>query len=336
MLKFFKNSMLLLALSAGSLAFAGHHPAPGQYAVSADFLFLKPSVDDTYFVLKGAAGNANPNGQRANNDFDFEPGFRVGAVYALCDCNQAIEAHYSYLDANQNRTITGTGLWATVGHADLVSQFENFAGSASSRNHTLYQNADLSLSQQVYCSPCLDSYVKFGLEYAYFNFHEHHAFINAATAPPATLGEVARKSRAWGIGPQVGFDVDYDLYQNCYCLPGTLSLCFGGSGGILAAESNTTVFSRTTAVGGAQTTQVSSGDETTWRLIPALHARVGLNYSTSFGCYDAAFGVGYEFTSYIRGVSRSIWPDDIADGFAHTSYYNYDLQGLYVSAQVAF
>lgn len=325
--------MLLLALSAGSLAFAGHHPAPGQYAVSADFLFLKPSVDDTYFVLKGAAGNANPNGQRANNDFDFEPGFRVGAVYALCDCNQAIEAHYSYLDANQNRTITGTGLWATVGRSDFASGFNNFTGAASSRNHTLYQNADLSLSQQFYCSPCLDSYVKFGLEYAYFNFHEHYRFDNTTAG---TAGEIAQKSRAWGIGPQVGFDVDYDLYQNCYCLPGTLSLCFGGSGGLLAAESNTTAFNRTIAAGGAATTILDSGDETTWRLIPALHARIGLNYSTSFGCYDASFGLGYEFTSYIRGVSRTAWTDDVADGLVQTHYYNYDLQGLYVSAQVAF
>ena len=77
-------------------------------------------------------------------------------------------------------------------------------------------------------------------------------------------------------------------------------------------------------------------DEHTWRIMPALHARVGLDYLIRGSWVGVSVGVGYEFNSYLRALTRVTFPDDVSDGLCMTNYYNFDMQGLIVSAALAF
>ncbi len=77
MLRCFKFFSLFLMLSAGAL-FA--RPCPGGWEVDLEYLYLFPTVDDTYFVLDAPATAGFPNGTRENNDFGFHSGFRVGGL----------------------------------------------------------------------------------------------------------------------------------------------------------------------------------------------------------------------------------------------------------------
>lgn len=120
-----------------------------SWKIGADFLYLKPSVDDTYFVIGSPVTTAFPNGTRYHNDFEFTPAFRVFGGFSFCDCNKEIVLSYTRLSQTQQRTITGDFLWATIGRADLVSAFENYTGSASSDLDLLYQRIDALYSQQV-------------------------------------------------------------------------------------------------------------------------------------------------------------------------------------------
>lgn len=319
---------ILAVLCSGGLS--ASHIQPGGWEVSADFLWLMPTLDDTYFVIDAPIATAFPTGERRNNDFDFHPGFRVDVGFGFCDCDRYAKIDYAWLGAKENTTFSGPFLWATIGRPDVISGFEAFAGSASSELNFLYERIDAYVGQRVYDCCGLNVDLNFGLEFVYLRLRENYEYVEALTVP--IIAEIAQRSRTWGVGPQFGVDLYWEIYQMCGCSPGTLSVHIGSSGSILASRTDTRNF---------QTLQgavlLDTHDEDTWRLLPALHAKVGLSYDTNlFSCYETSFEVGYEFNSYLRGLSRTIWPDNVADGLVYTNYYNFDVQGLYVSLAVGF
>ena len=304
-------------------------PTPDHYRMTGEFLYLLPTVDDTYFVLNSGSSTTFPNGERENNDFSFSPAFRVGIEYAGCDKKRELEAFYARLSTDQNSTISGAHLWATLGRPDLTSNFENYNGTASSDLHLLYQNAEIHFSQQILNSYETYLYIKPGIEFAYFRLHENYAY----QITGVSLGTITEKSKTWGVGPQIALSLDRNLYQgNLSCnTQHALSVTSTFAGGILMSR------------GATQHSQVSSGatlldihDKFTWKTIPALHARMGLNYLIQTSKCGIALGVGYEFNTYIRALTRTSFPDDVADGLCTTDFYNFDVQGLYVSASISF
>lgn len=329
MLKFLCSA--LVVLSAGSL-FAINHPAPGNWGVTGEYLYLLPTVDDTYFVTKSPSSTTFPNGRRENNDCKFYSGYRVTGVYTFCDCNCDREAvvSYAHLAGSQGKNVSGNFLWATRGRADFTSSFENYSGTADSRLGFNYERLDALYAQRIYNCCGLDVRLDFGLEYALLRLKERCTF-----AGGQNTGTIREKCRTWGIGPQFGFDVNYELckFDECDCswLPGTLSLNVLTSGSILAGQTGTDV---NNVLNNATILDVS--DQKSCRVIPALHTRVGVNYDTCICGWKTDLEVGYEFSSYYRGLARQVYADDVADGHTTTSYYNYDVQGLYVSASVSF
>lgn len=305
-------------------------PCPDRWRYSGDFLYLLPTLDDTYYVIdSGFLLTTFPNGERKNNDIGFSPAFRVGAEYAFCDTHRELQAFFSHLTVRQERTVAGSHLWATVGRADLVSSFESYGGSATSILNLLYQHLDVNFSQQILNSYGMYFYIQPGMEYAYLRLDEDYAY----QITGSSLGTVDQKSRAWGVGPQIGLGLDYNFYQGSLTCKTThaFSITSLFSGSILMGRAKTDNFQ---TLAGA--TVVNVTDEHTWRTLPAFHARVGLNYLIHGSRCSGSLGVGYEFNSYVRALSRVAFPDDVADGFCTTNYYNFDIQGLYVSAALSF
>lgn len=70
-----------LTLGIGSLS-ASICSCPGEWEIKGEFLYLRPSVDDTYFVIQGTGVET----RRRNNDFTFHPGFRVDGTYIFGLC----------------------------------------------------------------------------------------------------------------------------------------------------------------------------------------------------------------------------------------------------------
>lgn len=313
------------SLSAASAA--NYDPSNGQWKVIGEYLYWQPSVDDTYFVIDSPESTTFPNGTRKNNDFNFHSGYRVGGAFLFCDCERELQITYTNLNFKQNKEVAGDFLWATVGRPDVVSAFESFAGTADSGLKFTYQNIDAFYAQQLFDCCGLDFGVQIGLEAVELKLHETYTYTSATTT-----AIIHQHCKTNGIGPKLGFAIGYELYQsdNCTC-PGTLSLNVISSGSILAADTKT---SSDDSLDGVLDLDVS--DKKAWRVIPALHARVGLNYDTTFSCVDASLEIGYEFTSFLRGLSRHSFADDVGDGFCSSNYYNFDMQGLYVSASVTF
>lgn len=316
---------ILFALSLGSL-FATSECCESQWDLSVDFLYLLPTVDDTYFVMDSPITTTFPNGKRKNNDFKFHPGFRVGGAYLIDECGRELQVYYTRLRAKRSTTVSGDFLWATVGRPDLVSLFEDFAGSASSHLNLLYERVDGFLAQHTMQCSDLDLSLRLGLEYAYLRLSE--AFTYRDELIDSTVHQT---SKAWGIGPQLGFSVAYDMNPFENWLTGRLGLVAHASGSLLSSQTKASEKNQTVGV-----TLLDLSDRSTWRVVTALHARVGLKYDACFEWLDASFEVGYEFNTYLRGLARVAFPDDVADGLCYTNYYNFDVQGLYLSATAKF
>jgi hypothetical protein len=303
---------------------------PNAWRISGDFLYFLPTFDDTYFVLDSGISTTFPHGKRLNNDFNFKPGFRVGAEYTCCDSHRGLQGSYSYVSASQRRTVSGEHLWATLSRPDVASSFENYLGTASADLSLLYQNAELNYSQQILNSCGLYFYIQPGIEYAYLRLSEINEYVLTATD---ITGEIDQKSRGWGVGPQIGLGMDYNFYQGSLTCSSTHAI------------TGTSLFSGSILMGRGKTknqqyladeTLLKVSDEHTWKTIPAFHARLGLNYMIQASCFGVSLGVGYEFNTYVRALARTIFADDVADASCSTNYYNFDLQGLFVSGAVSF
>lgn len=122
MSRLFRIFLLIFLSVQGGWLSAYVPPCPGQWMLEADFLYLFPSVEDTYFVIKSPNMNPVPTGERINNDFDFHPGFRVGGAYAFCQGARSIHGAYTRLCVTEKKTVSGDFLWATLGTADFASK----------------------------------------------------------------------------------------------------------------------------------------------------------------------------------------------------------------------
>lgn len=325
-MKFFRFLFLWGCLATTALV--ARLPNSTGVAFDAEFLYLLPTVDDTYFVIVSPTPALPENAERINSDFSFSPGFRVGLTYGLCQCTREAQLYYTRLRSTESKTVSGTGLYGTRGTATIDSGIADYTGTASAALDLLYQRVDGLLNQQLWGNQGFDFSVCAGLEYAYLRLNEYFEY-----APTGGLTDIVRTvkqvSKTQAIGPQVGFTLAYDLFHQAYFLPGALSFVTHSSGSILAARTHELLALPNT--GGFDV-----GDERSWRVVPAFHARLGLNYEMCFSCVNTSLEVGYEFNTYLRGLSRIMVPDDVGIAYSFNNYYNFDNQGLYIAATARF
>lgn len=301
-----------------------------RWKLGAEFLYFLPTFDDTYFVLESPDDRTDKRtGTRRNNDFNFRPGFRVGGALELCNCSQGeFQVFYTHLRCSHKKTVRGDFLWATIGSTAFAGDFEEYTGTASSNLNFLYQRVDGLYSHPFWCNNNYKINGFFGLEYANLRLKEHYEFAEEGSTP----GIIRQNARTWGIGPELGFNFDYLICRTPRFCCGALSLVANSSASLLASKTRTSDFNSIAT--GDIVTDVT--DQTTWRVVPALHARIGLNYAACFSRFTTNFEIGYEFNSYIRGLTRLAFPDDVAPAITYTHYYNFDMQGLYVGLNVEF
>jgi hypothetical protein len=301
-------------------------PTAGQPRLIAELLFLKPTLDGTYFVIQSPASSTFPSGQRTSNDYGYEPAFRIGAGYTFPEAGgRSVELSYTRLDADASETVAGDFLWATVGRADFASVFENYSGIATARTDAQYQRIDAHVTQPWQFAG-IDVGFLFGAEWADFRVGERYAFASAAAD-----GSVSSASRTWGIGPEVGLDLAWEICHACG-VPGAFTLNAGSSVGVLLSETNGRA---TDTLTGAPLLAVR--DEQSSRVLPAIHARVGLRYALALhDRIGLTAGAGYQIDSYQRGLKRLSFVDDVADALVTTDYYDFDAQGVYASLGLVF
>ena len=307
---------------------AAAEPRPGTPRMIAQLLFIRPTLDDTAFVLSSPVSTTFPNGHRESNEFEHEPAFRIGAGYTVAESGRSVELSYSRLSANADETVRGDFLWATVGHPNFATSFEDYTGSASASIDADYQQIDLHVTQPWQVSG-IELGLLFGLEWADFRVGERYRFVNDDTA---TTGVVSGASRSWGIGPEIGLSLGYEICRECGIPGGAFSLSAGSSLSLLLTDTHTRASS---VASGAPL--VSIHDEETSRVITAIHASAGFAYAMPVTeRISASAGVGYQIDSYLDGLTRAAFVDDVGQSLSSTRDYDFDLQGIYLSVGAVF
>lgn len=323
------NLKILTICTAATSFFLGainaDFPAVQAWRPSVEFLYFVPTIDDTHFVTTSAAGTIAPIGSRRDNDLFFKPGFRVGIAADFCD-GLAANISYTWLQAHQGKHISGPSLSALQGSAGFATTFNNYNGSSASHLNTLYERVDALFSQDIWCRCGWNVNMQLGFEYAYLRLREHYAYQSAIS-----LGRVSQLTRTFGFGPEAGFAFAYDLGDLPW-LGGMVILDGFSSASLLSGQTRDSNLETIDGV-----TTLSVDDRRAWRMIPALHARFGISYIRSICNCNTVFSVGYELNTYIRGISRILYPVNSPTARqSFTDYYNFDVQGLYISASCAF
>lgn len=311
--------------------------APNNWRLTGGFVYFLPSVDDTDFVYVQDTSEVGTQGKAESNDFGFAPGFRFGVEYALGHKYKQVQVFYTQLNSDQHRTVEGTNLYALsnapFNSSENHGQLANYSGTAESRVHQFYQSFDFSYAQRLMnCAVLNDAglcfYLRPGLEYTRLNFVQQNEYTGAGGT-----AEFKDKSKLWGVGPSIALAMDYNVFKGALYTNGTHALAVNVmfSGAVLASDQRASTTVTTTL---ASESVYSDHIQKTWRLIPAFHARAGLNYLMRGQTYAFNLGVGYEFNSYNRAVYRQrIFP---TTGYNIAEYTNYDLQGLVVTGSFAF
>ena len=147
-----------------------------------------------------------------------------------------------------------------------------------------------------------------------------------------TTGVVRSASRSWGIGPEIGLGLGFEICRECGIPGGAFSLSAGSSLALLLTDTHTRASS---VASGAPLVRVR--DEETSRVITAIHAQAGFAYAMPVAKrIRANLGVGYRIDTYLDGLTRAAFVDDVGRSLSSTRDYDFDLQGIQLSFGVVF
>ena len=302
---------------AGHDAFAAR-TEPNSFSVESSYLSLAPSLNDTYFASVGTT-SGSPDGTLYTNDPGYKAAFRIGATYTNGFTGRKLMAFYTQLFDSSIQQFSGSNLWAARGSADLLANFENYTGTATSEIDLKYRRFDVLMSEPVNWGDS-DLNFLYGIEYAHMKWDETETYVRTVT------GTSTSSAKFNGVGPQIGFSLSYRPFARLNPAAGGLSLDTTATGSLLLANSSSSLFDvyHGTSIGRVQT-------DSTKRIIAALHARVGLGYAFGWDRFSATVKGGYEYNSYINGLQRLGNHDDVADGQYTVKYNNFDLSGFYAT-----
>lgn len=322
-----KKLLILTFLGLQSLS-AYTHPEVGSFAVQGEFLYFLPTVEDTFYALRDPAPFGT-NSNKRNNDYDFTPGYRIEASYGFCGDAELI-VRYSNLHSSAYDEIRVQGDDAIRAINTNLLEASDFS-FASSQLSLRYQNVDALYGMRLWNGCKFNFKIQGGLEYASIKQNETSTY-------SLPFYSTVYEEKTWGIGPQLGINFDYQLFNlSCRC-PGTLSFVSRASSSLLVSE--TTYKDNEVNIDsffGDRFFNVQ--DDAAWRIVPAWHARFGLNYEACFSCMNASFEIGYEFNQYLRAISRELFMTSAGvtgSMQARSNYNDFGMNGLYVALGLGF
>ncbi|NGX61309.1 MAG: hypothetical protein K940chlam9_00792 [Chlamydiae bacterium] len=326
-------------LMSGAL-FASVRPCPGEFSFTAEWIYLDPIVDNPYYVINSEEDD-DVKGPRKANELDFESGFRLEAMYAFCDCATDFRFAWTHLNTDHKDRVKVRGederfLLPTVGHPEEMDEDYDFAAS---RIKFDFDRVEALFGYRFMTCGCLDIALEGGLQYARFDTQHRNEF-RIPGSGSSLQGEedefikYAADSCYWGIGPQIGIDLNY-------CLCGNFSLVATANWALLVGENETKtlIFEQE---GDEIEIEVFSKNDCIYRIVPATHIRAGLNYGFGCGCWDFNIEAGYQFYSYQRALDTIEFVSDKGGreegqvGRSLDIYSNADMHGPYVSVTFNF
>lgn len=309
-----------------------------NYILTADFIYWRTSNDSDAFALSGV-GTPAPvqgvpsvippkKGSYKLPDFDFEPGFKIGAGLKFAHDGWDLYANYTWLHPETfKKTVKDpTGLLQDV-QSDLVLDSPTIT-KAINRFRQSLNVLDLELGRNFFLSRFMTLRPYFGLKSAWIHQSNMTSYTPTSFSNSViTITDLIekRKIKSWGMGIRGGispvwyFIKDFGLYGNL-ALSGIWTYyktsAIGIAEGALAAGGTNSIV----------TTNIVSSSHT---ITPVVEWGLGLTYATlAREKYTFTFSGGWE---------EQVWINFAGNGFFGTfSNGNMTLQGLTLKAGVEF
>lgn len=316
---------------------------PGKLLLSGELLYLKPAIDQTSFAIKSNQNAINgevfPNGKRQNNITQYKPGFRVEALYQLCDEQTAVDGRFTYFNAGHSSATRGDFLFDTIGFPGDGAQIPEdttYSGKAHVHDSFQYMCVDATFNRQI-VSSCFDSLnLLIGLESTNLqysrHFHSFGSFLDGSV-PRDVKNSLKTRSRFWGVGPVLGLGYLYQL-TNDDCCWGVFGLRGNVRGALLCGRSHSNFHfysSRTAGSAG-----VNLKNNPTWKVVPTIDARLGGTYQRCFCGFNTFIELGYEWIWVHNGINNITGYDVAFAGDSIDLYNNFGIHGPYFRINFAF
>lgn len=315
----------------------------GGLTVSGELLYLKPSVEQSSYVITSSENVFNgeffPNGKRHLNSPDYKPGFRVDALYTPCESTIGYDFRFTYFDASYANSTRGNFLFDTIGSPGDGAQAPEdtfYNGKAKVHDHFKFYTIDAALHRFNFDS-CADSLtVLLGLQYANIKYNRH-ASSEGSFHDHADLREVSNSlktsSRLWGVGPLFGIDYTYNLTSSDCCY-GEFKLKTNLRGIILCSNSHANFSYDTLRT--ANTAGVHYNNDQSWHVNPGFDAKLGAGYDFCFCGFNTAIELGYEWIWYNNAINTITGYDVAFAGDSLDVYNNFSVHGPYLKIGASF
>lgn len=319
-----KKFFLLCALSLGASVNAYMHTEPGKIGVQGEWIFLQPTLDDTYIgqVPKNlndpSLTNQFKNGPFPAATLDYTSGYRVEGVYAFCNDQNDVRVRVTGLQSNKSRTVP------VIFPQEFTLTTAPFQ-SAHSKLNLEFISVEALASQKIYdCRPFYFS-VSGGLNYVQIKTRQNLFFITRSGNT-----ELQKYSDKFdGVGPELVLDFEYLCFSRMVCsCPIALSfvanfretLLIGREGPRFIDQSNVELPNNYVC-------------EKVWRIIPVEYLRAGFNLSSQYNCMEFSLEAGYEVMHYNKVVS--VLRNAVSD-FTWNDYSDVGMHGPYVALSLVF
>ncbi len=310
------SKILALCLSTTILFSEGKallRPAPGQFGLQGELLFLKATTDQSDFVMTDVDADGEATGERINNIPGYRPGFRLEGMYAL-NCLADVRAMFTYF--NHGHTTRASGLISDIQSWPFFES-SGLPGTASSKLERKYYAGDLLCGARFFQSCPFNLTLLAGAHYTYMRANENIS-INTPTSPNIVSKLLEQQSRFWGVGPEVG--LDFQFRPACFC---GFSLVANARGSLLVSNSKCKYEQLATS---ATPLIFNNLQHPQWRTTSAFDARLGVNWEVQWSCFGTSVEVGYEMINYRNAIYKH-YPTPTLAGGTSTTIHSFNLYG---------
>jgi len=279
---------------------------PGFY-FNADFIYWKPDEDGLEYAYKfKSLNNVGPNfvqnGRLEDVDFEYEPGFRLGAGWTTDYDEWDVYACWTWLHASasdhahnhQPGVDVLVPLWFPVQLA-LTNNFQRSAESASGHWRLHYNVLDVNLGRKYFVSKAISLRPHFGLRTAWIDQHFNNSF-KGLDYSSSRATHFHGKNDFWGIGLRTGINLQFFFNKNW-------SMYANGSGALLYGD-----FDLSHTVKGfdpsnpTNYTRLYHEKEDNHRLRTNLEVGAGFTWETFFhqDRYHFSLSAGWDFVEWFN------------------------------------
>jgi len=330
MFGYLRKYFVFFLLFIFSVGYGKTIPCPGEFGVAVEWLYMQPAYDLPYFgtTLIDLSSSASSS-KTYSTDNHFHSGYRLGLIYSFCNCLNDLHLRWTHFPSFSDTT-------TLRGNPVLGESFPGQLGLEISKKDTFdFYYLDLLLGwKTIDCCPFLLT-LQGGLQFSHLEFKESTKLFDSSRKEE--LGElvledeIENRSRFWGVGPELGADLNY-CFWNCF------SLTARTYGSLLIGKRN------------AHADGVLNNEflfkvenENYWYVVPFANARLGLSYSrpldlscftSCLGCVNFDIEIGYETNWLFNSINRIEFTSPrIAPP---NQLMSFSLQGPYVHAGFTF